>query len=96
MLQVIPSVIPALVFIRLVDRLEEWGSRAETEIVFLIMMLLACEKVMNFVMKDKCIDVDSTSLKHSIKSLDKACSLISTTGSIGRFSTSNSFQSLVS
>ena len=43
-------------------------------------MLFTCEMAMNFVMKDKCIDVDSALLRLSVKSRDKACLLTPTIG----------------
>ena len=63
MILVLPSFIYALVYGRLVDRLDEYSSLAGTVMVFLRRMLLTYEMVMIFVMKDKCIDVDSTLLR---------------------------------
>ena len=57
------SVIPALVFIRLVDRHEEWITLAGTEKVFLRRMLLTFVHAMNFVMKGRCISIEITSLR---------------------------------
>jgi hypothetical protein len=38
-----------------------WSSYAGTEMVLPAVILLAMKKAMNFVMKGKCIDVDSAS-----------------------------------
>jgi hypothetical protein len=50
-----------------------------TEKVLLRRALPQCEIAMNFVMKEKCFDVDSMSLKPSIDTYYAACILISTT-----------------